>query len=133
MSNDPRHAASESGPLPYSLTDAAGDHIVGTHCPACGFINFPPSRVCAQCMSIEVEAKTLSRRGQLYSHTTMRRGDTTLFVGYVDLPEQIRVLGVLEGFEGAPTCDTPVELARVKPLGEPNPQREPVFVFRRVA
>lgn len=119
--------------MPYSGTDAAGDHIVGTHCPACGFINFPPSRVCAQCMSVEVQAKPLSRRGQLYSHTTMRRGDHTLFVGYVDLPEHIRVLGVLEGFDGTPTCDAQVELARVKPVTEPNPEREPVFVFRRVA
>lgn len=133
MAHDPLQSASDPGPLPYSGTDASGDHILGTHCPACGFTNFPPSRVCAHCMSIEVEPRPLSRRGRLYSHTTMRRGDRTFFVGYVDLPEQIRVLGVLEGFEGAPTCDALVELARAKPVSEPNPQREPVFVFRSVA
>ncbi len=132
MSHDPS-AAGDADRLPYSGTDAQGDHIVGTHCPACGYFNFPPSRVCAQCMALEVEARPLSRRGRLYSHTTMRRGDKTLYVGYVDLPEQIRVLAMLEGFEAPPVCDVAVDLARVKPITEPNPQREPVFVFRPAA
>lgn len=131
MAPDAIAPGEDTGPLPYSGSDAQGDHILATHCPACGYFNFPPSRVCAHCMSVEVQAKALSRRGVLYSHSTMRRGDRTFHVGYVDLPEQIRVLGVIEGFEGAPRCDTPVELARVKPITEPNPQREPVFVFRR--
>lgn len=133
MAADPSVPAGDTGRLPYSCTDGEGDRIVGTHCMSCGYFNFPPSQVCARCMALEVEAQPLSRRGLLYSHTTMRRGDKTVLVGYVDLPEQIRVLGMLEGFDAPPACDTAVELAHVRPVTEPNPQREPVFVFRPVA
>lgn len=131
MGHDVSQATDDSAPLPYSGADAHGVHILATHCPACGYFNFPPSRVCAQCLSLDVLPRPLSRRGVLYSHSTMRRGDRTFHVGYVDLPEQIRVLGVIEGFDGPPRCDTPVELAQVRPVTEPNPQREPAFVFRR--
>ena len=133
MTHDPSVTPSGTGRLPYSRAGAEGDCIVATHCPSCGYFNFPPSQVCARCMALEVEARPLSRRGRLYSHTTMRRGDKTVFVGYVDLPEQVRVLGMLEGFDAPPACDASVELARIKPVTEPNPQREPVFVFRPAA
>lgn len=130
LSSDQPIVSSEGERLPYSLTDADGDHVLATHCPGCGFFNFPPSHVCAQCMSLGVQAKTLSRQGTVYSHTTMQRRGKTLFVGYVDLPEKIRVLGILEGFTQGPVCGDRVVLARARPLAEPNPEREPAFIFR---
>lgn len=133
MPSDSSHAKSEAGKLPYSRTYPEGDCVLCTHCPSCGFSNFPPSRVCAKCLSLDVQAKPLSRQGALYSYTTLRRGDKTLFVGTVDLPEQIRLLAIIEGFDPAPTCGAAVELSRVRPLNEVNSEREPPFVFRRLA
>ncbi|MES2980048.1 MAG: zinc ribbon domain-containing protein [Pseudomonadota bacterium] len=135
-SSDLPSAASSAPPaisrLAFSACVDGQDTIVGTHCSACGYNNFPPSSVCPHCMSLDVAALALSRHGQLYSHTTMRSNGETVFVGYVDLPEKIRVFAELAGFGTTPpVCDTAVELDTIRYGVDDERKAGPVFVFRK--
>ena len=124
-------AAPPPGRLPFSAAGAGRAQVLCTHCADCGYNNFPPSRVCASCMSLNVAALPLSSSGVLYSYTTMRSGDDMVFVGYVDLPEKIRLFAELEGFAAGrpPACDTPVSLSAIR-HGADDPRKPgPVFVF----
>jgi uncharacterized OB-fold protein len=104
---------------PYLQTSTAGDvRLLATHCTSCGYNTFPPSGVCPECMSLEVEPLALSETGLLYSYTTLRHGAGTTFGGYVDFPERIRVFGHLKGFtpEQPPACDMPVRIVPAAPV-----------------
>ncbi len=76
--------------------DAAGGlSLIGAVCADCTKRVFPPSPVCPDCMSENMERLTLSREGTLYSYSLVHiapRGWRVPFVAaYVDLPEDVRV------------------------------------------
>jgi uncharacterized OB-fold protein len=73
----------------------------------------------------------LSRRGVLYSYTTMRAGAGTVFVGYVDLPEKIRLFAELAGFDAGqpPSCGLDVALKTIRYSVEEERPAAPVIVF----
>jgi uncharacterized OB-fold protein len=86
--------------------------LIGSSCTDCGFLNFPPAGVCPKCLSIKLETKPLSAHGVLYSFTTVSRNKLAVYVGYVDLPEGIRVFSQLVGFTAGrpPQCGALVEI-----------------------
>ncbi len=89
--------------------------LVGTECRACSARVFPPVPICPECLSEDLEALTLSRRGTLYSFSTVHvapRGWRVPYVaGYVDLPEGVRVFAhVVDAAPEALDMDMPVEL-----------------------
>ena len=98
-----------------------------SHCQACGFNNFPPADVCPKCWSEKAEQRDLSAQGVLYSYTTIGSADALQYVGYVDLPENVRVFGLLNTTQ-APACGVPVTLSAVRAPGS-----GPCFVFDLVA
>ncbi|RYG07608.1 MAG: hypothetical protein EON92_18115 [Burkholderiales bacterium] len=61
----------------------------------------------------------------------MRSGDTTVFVGYVDLPEKIRLFAELEGFSDShrPGCGIEVGLHKIRYTAADSRTPGPVFVF----
>ena len=84
--------------------DGSPGHLVGTRCRECAAIYFPPRQLCARCMKDGIlEALPLSRRGTLYTYTVIRqappRYEVPYAVGYVDLPEGIRVFAQIEGWQ----------------------------------
>lgn len=96
-----------------------------SHCTSCGYNNFPSSDVCPRCWSKDVQVMKLSPTGVLYSFSSMRIEDARQFVGYIDLPEDVRVFGRLTGSDlQNPVCGMPVKLAAVQPPGS-----GPCFVF----
>jgi benzoylsuccinyl-CoA thiolase BbsA subunit len=93
-------------------------YLKGYRCRQCGEIWFPKFTQCPNpdCWSEEMEVVPLSRRGKVYSATDVYIGQPSmkqympLSVGYVDLPEGIRIFAQFEGELGSFGCDDVVEL-----------------------
>lgn len=93
-------------------------YLKGYKCKRCGHIWFPKFLPCPNpdCWSEEMEVIPLSRRGKVYSATDVYVGQPSmreympLTVGYVDLPEGIRIFTQLEGEIGSFQCGDQVEL-----------------------
>lgn len=105
--------------LPYLETAQDGRvRLLATHCPSCGYNTFPPSTVCPQCMSLDVQPLPLNRTGTLYSFTTIRHGSGHTYAGCVDFPEKVRVFGHLHGFsaDAPPVCDMQVAIVPAGPV-----------------
>ncbi len=83
--------------LPHSVVfDRDGaPQLEGGACANCGNVVFPKPKVCANCWSETIEAKTLATTGVLYAYTILhvaRKGwQTPYAVSYVDLDDGVRV------------------------------------------
>ncbi|MEU3458048.1 OB-fold domain-containing protein [Micromonospora sp. NPDC006766] len=82
--------------------------LVGSRCTGCGTHYFPKSLSCRnpRCETKRVEEVLLGRHGTLYSYTVQGYRPPALFgmdpwtpyaIGLVQLPEGLRVLGMLTG------------------------------------
>lgn len=76
--------------------DAAGGiALIGSACADCGKRLFPPTPVCPDCMSENMERLALGREGTLYSfsvvHAAPRGWKLPFVAAYVDLPDDVRV------------------------------------------
>jgi len=95
----------EDGSLPY---------LKGYRCKKCGQLDFPKMSLCPSCWGEEFESIVLSRKGKLYSYADIYVGQpgmkTPYIIGYIDLPENLRIFAMLEGTVGSFTCDEDVEL-----------------------
>ena len=107
--------------------------LTGSRCSPCGNVAFPAAARCQRCGSSDLVSVELARRGTVWAHTVQRfapksppyvpqaEGFTPFAVGYVDLPDGVKVEAVLE----ATTVDDPAELvdARVTLVAtEPVPR-----------
>ena len=84
--------------------DADGSgHLLGSRCRACGAHFFPVRQVCAGCLGSDLETVRFSTKGTLYTYTVVRQStpafEVPYLLGYVDLPEGVRVMGQLTGAE----------------------------------
>ena len=65
-------------------------------------------------LGTEFEVVPLSRKGKLYSYADIYVGqpglETPYVIGYIDLPENIRIFAMLEGETESFKCDEEVEL-----------------------
>ena len=82
------------------LHDTSGMHLRGSRCRACGALAFPRAQVCAECLSLDVEDHQLPNEGTLYSFARVHQApagwDVPYFLGYIDLPDGLRVLAHLD-------------------------------------
>ncbi|WP_436317315.1 Zn-ribbon domain-containing OB-fold protein [Variovorax sp. LjRoot84] len=125
MTNSPVPAKDGPSSIAKTTRELPQPLFACSHCPACGFNNFPPSDVCPQCWSRNLQVKELSRTGVLYSFSSQLLEGEKHFVGYVDLPEGVRVFGRLTGNEPQqPSCGIPVRFSSVQPASG-----RPSFVF----
>ena len=93
-------------------------YLKGYRCRGCKKLWFPKFIPCPNpdCWSEEMEVIRLSRRGTIYSVTDVFIGQPSMrdympmTVGYVDLPEGIRIFAQLEGKIGTFQCGDEVEL-----------------------
>ena len=94
--------------------DGTAPYLKGYKCKQCGQVDFPKLSLCPNCWCEEFDIMELSRKGRLYSFTDIFIGQagmkTPYIFGYIDLPENLRVLAQLEGEPGSYTCDEEVEL-----------------------
>jgi uncharacterized protein len=101
---------------------ADGAALIGTRCTGCGTHYFPKSLSCRNpdCEQKVLEQALLGRRGRLHSYTVQAYRPPPLFrmdpwepyaIGVVELPEGLRVMGMLTGCElDEIRIDMPVEL-----------------------
>jgi uncharacterized OB-fold protein len=80
--------------------------LIGSKCPHCGEVVFPVSQVCANCQNQEMREIKLSRRGKIWSYSTVMlappqwyKGPVPFDLGYVELPEGVRIWSRLLGAE----------------------------------
>jgi benzoylsuccinyl-CoA thiolase BbsA subunit len=96
--------------------DGSPPYLKGYRCKKCGNLDFPKPVICYKCWGEEFEIVPLSRKGKLYSFSDIYIGppgygqDLPYVIGYIDLPEGIRVFAQLEGEPGTFKCDEEVEL-----------------------
>ena len=89
--------------------------LMGSRCPKCGKHAFPRRTLCDVCgTSAGLEPVRLSNTGTLYSfsevHVAPRVFTTPYVIGYVDLPEDVRVLGQVDHTAAELRLDEPVEV-----------------------
>ena len=128
----------------FSGSDEAAA-LIASRCKGCGSHYFPRSLSCRNpdCKDKEVVEALLSRRGRLYSYTVQGYRPPPLFrmdswapyaIGWVELPEGLRVMGMLTGiaFEDI-RIDMALELT-VEPLYRDEQGRDVVtYKFKPVA
>ncbi len=105
--------------------------LIGSRCKSCKNYSFPKTFTCQnpQCKEKEVEEVFLSRKGKLWSYTIVYYPPPPPFkvpepfspfgIGVVELPEGIRVLGMLTNCDlNALKMDMAVELVVEKIYGD---------------
>jgi uncharacterized OB-fold protein len=92
------------GLFTFPIPVGAAACLLGSRCRECGTSFFPPRQICPRCMKEGIlETVPLSPRGTLYTYTVIRqappRYPVPYAVGYVDLPEGVRVFAQLDGWD----------------------------------
>ncbi len=85
---------------PWRISDGALQ-LIGSRCAKCGNAAFPPHRRCPACGAEDGQAElALSPVGTLYTfseiHVAPEGFSIPYAVGYVDLPEGVRVFGQID-------------------------------------
>lgn len=113
-------------------TNGTPAYLKGYRCNTCGQLDFPKLTPCPNCWGEDFEMIPLSRRGKLYSYADIYIGQpglkTPYIVGYIDLPEDIRIFAMLEGDVKTYKCDEEVELT-VGPI-RMNDDGNPITSYR---
>lgn len=118
----------------------AGPRLCAARCGGCNAVYFPRPTHCRNpaCTSPALEGALLEGRGQLYSYTIQRYRPPALFrmddwepyaLGLVELPEGIRVMGMLSGFD----LDNIAIGQAVQLISErlfTDPERGPVMTYK---
>jgi uncharacterized OB-fold protein len=108
--------------------------LVGGRCADCGAQMFPQPPVCPTCMSENILEEEMPRCGKLYSYTVVYVGPKKWFkpfaVGYIDLPNGVRVFSHLLGTSFSVDEQVMVDVADVGVEADGAPMR--TFVFRQV-
>ena len=97
-------------PVAAGLFEGTGStaHLIGTRCTSCDTYYFPKTLSCRnpRCREKAIQDVPLSREGRLYSYTVQHYQPPALFrmtdwapyaIGSVELPEGLRVMGMLTG------------------------------------
>lgn len=75
--------------------------LTGSRCSACGMLVFPAVAICPTCLSEATEPFAFSGQGTVYTytvlHTAARGWEAPYVLGYVDLPEGVRIFTHLTG------------------------------------
>ncbi|MEU4451050.1 OB-fold domain-containing protein [Nocardioides sp. NPDC023903] len=90
------------------MTDVQTPALEGSRCADCGNVAFPVARGCQRCGAVAMEPVNLGRRGTVWGFTIQRfapksppyvppaDGFRPFAVGYVELPEGVKVEAVLD-------------------------------------
>ena len=82
-----------------------GGALLGNRCTSCGQIFFPKAKLCQACLHEELKEIPLSRKGTLYSYTIAHMPSSRFIppcaMGFVDLPEGLRIFAPLKMLEGS--------------------------------
>jgi uncharacterized OB-fold protein len=113
--------------LEPATDDQTGPRLRGARCGQCGRHAYPVPPLCPACRSGDLHEVALSAEGTLYSFTVIHVGpagaEVPYTLGYVDLPEDVRVLARIEGSAADLAPDSSVTLRAAEPtVGMPTAQ-----------
>jgi uncharacterized OB-fold protein len=110
-----------------------GIELIGQRCQDCGKTLFPKTGVCPSCRSENVHDQALAQVGTLYSwsvvHVAPKEWRTPYTIGYVDLPDNVRVFAHIGADPQQLRCDMPVKVAAADIGLDENNQPRPFFQF----
>lgn len=80
--------------------------LLANRCKSCKQVFFPKAVSCLSCFNEDMEELKLSRKGKLYSysigHMPSSHFQPPYAIGYVDMPEGVRIFTPLKMVEGKP-------------------------------
>ncbi|MFG1266087.1 Zn-ribbon domain-containing OB-fold protein [Xanthobacter aminoxidans] len=102
-------------PALVEVSETGAPHLKGGRCRACGALSFPKAAVCTECLSLDVETVRLPDEGRLYSYSIVHQApkgwDVPYVLGYVDLPDGVRVLAHIDAPPASIAIDQKVRLS----------------------
>lgn len=116
MTSTENQTAAEYYPSPEAWMEEGGKvYLLGSCCPQCGKYAFPHRPVCDQCGNdAGLERVKLTNTGKLYSFSEVFIAPKVFaapyVIGYVDLPEDVRVCGQVEHPAAELAVDQTVEV-----------------------
>jgi benzoylsuccinyl-CoA thiolase BbsA subunit len=126
-----------TGSAAGSAGGEAAPCLIGARCRDCAKLWFPSGPVCPSCRSQAIEPAPLSREGRLYAwsrlHVAARGWAAPYVIGYVDLPEGVRVFAHIAADPAALRPDMPVAFRTATPVVNSEGQEVIHFVFVPVA
>lgn len=88
-------------PVEFEVTPDGEGFLLGSRCGNCGTHFFPVRTACAGCLHNDLETVRFSRTATLYTFAVVRQStpefEVPYALGYVDLPEGVRVMTQLTG------------------------------------
>jgi uncharacterized OB-fold protein len=113
-----------------------GSVLLGNKCGSCGQVFFPKVAFCLTCCHDEMKEIEVGPRGKLYSYTVSHMPSSHFeppyAVGYVDMPEGVRVFAPFEINEAKPFCIGMEMEAVIKNLWQEGEKEVTGYVFRPV-
>jgi len=113
--------------------------LIGGKCPSCGEIVFPKNRVCVNCQHQTMDEIKLSRRGKIFTSSTVMltppkyyKGPVPYAIGYVELAEGIRILTSFSGDPELLKVGIDVELVIEKLLEDDEGNEIMGYKFRSI-
>lgn len=111
----------------------AGWRLIAGRCAACAKLTFPRPKVCSACWSEAIEPAHLSTEGELYTfavvHASRPGWRTPYMLGYVDLPEGVRVCAPIDAAANQPAA-IGARVRLVAGVLRTNPDGGPVLSHR---
>lgn len=110
------------------MTDTAPAVLHGSQCTTCGTVGFPAGTHCARCATPTAEPRELSTSGTVWTYTVQRfapksppyvppaEGFSPFAMGFVELPEGVRVAGILETDRFEDLVGATAELIATEPV-----------------
>ncbi|WP_371828582.1 MULTISPECIES: Zn-ribbon domain-containing OB-fold protein [Nocardiaceae] len=110
------------------MDSTAWGALEGSKCTECGTVAFPASSMCSKCATPTAVPVTLSRTGTVWAYTVQRfapksppyvpppEGFRPFAVGYVELPDGIKVEAILDCEDFDELDEAPVELVSTSPV-----------------
>ena len=90
-------------PQNFDLSNPNNIRLIASECNICGKRFFPQGKYCPECMSEDIGCYHMSNVGTLYSYTVVRTKskefNTPYAIGYVDFPENLRILAQIEDWQ----------------------------------
>ncbi len=116
--------------------NGAKPYLLGYLCQKCGKTWFPKAVPCPECWSEDIIQIPLSRVGKLYSYSTVHVGQkgiqTPYVIGYVDLPENVRVFAQLDMEPAELKIGMDVEVTAGVTRVDPNGVKTVSYKFKAV-
>jgi len=90
----------------YTSIDASDEEsaLIGSRCSSCGELYFPKRQLCQHCQHNKLEEVVLSKKGKIFSHTTIMqqpgrhyRGPVPYSFGWVEILEGIKIETLFTG------------------------------------